>query len=100
MQNEKVCYLTGLTNNLDKHHIFNGAKRRWADKNGCWVWLDHDIHMWMHQTSAGRMYWYSLKAECQKAWEQLHAEDYDHLRYTSAHDQFIHEVGKSYEQYL
>ena len=49
MQSEKVCFVTGATVNLDKHHIFHGSRRKAADKWGCWCWLEHSVHMDLHQ---------------------------------------------------
>lgn len=94
-----VCFETGRTDHLDRHHIFNGAKKGWSEKNGCWIWLTHDYHMWIHHTGDGRKRMYQLKAITQRKWEELHADDYDH-RYENAHDQFMHEVGKDYGRYL
>lgn len=95
-----TCYLTGYVTNLERHHIFNGPKRDWSEKNGCWVWLNHDVHMWLHQNRRGRRTMYELKAVAQAEWEKIHAEDFDHLHYKNAHEQFMKEVGKDYGKYL
>lgn len=97
--NEAKCFLTGSWYNLQRHHIFNGPARDWSEKNGCWVWLRADVHDKIHHVGKYRRVMYWLKAVCQQKWEEIHAEDYDH-KYDSARDQFIHEVGKNYEQYL
>ena len=44
MQDEKVCYLTGSTVSLHKHHVFGGPLRQASEKWGCWVWLRDDYH--------------------------------------------------------
>lgn len=93
------CFLTYSNVDLERHHIFNGSKRDWSEKNGCWIWLTHQVHMWLHQTGKGRKEMYRLKALAQKQWEAIHVEDYDH-HYRNAHEQFIHEVGKDYGRYL
>lgn len=46
LQNEKICFLTGATDNLDEHHIFHGtADRALSEKYGLKVWLRHDRHI-------------------------------------------------------
>jgi len=42
---EKECFLTGSTNNLDRHHLFFGANRKLADEDGLWIWLEHYHHI-------------------------------------------------------
>ena len=45
IQDEKVCYLSGRTDQLELHHIFFGAgRRKLSDKYGMVVWLTHDLH--------------------------------------------------------
>lgn len=44
MQDEKVCYLTGSTVNLHKHHVFGGPHRQASERWGCWVWLRAEYH--------------------------------------------------------
>lgn len=73
LQNEKVCFLTGTTKDLDKHHIMNGALRDKSEKYGLWVWLNHDVHMWLHQTAAGAEKARELKAQAQEAFEKEHS---------------------------
>lgn len=77
LSNERVCYRCGTTLNLQKHHIYNGGLRKLADAYGCWVWLCMDCHVGsrgVHTTHGGRVYWDSLKAECQRKFE----EEYTH----------------------
>jgi hypothetical protein len=83
MQDEKVCFLTGSTVGLDKHHVYHGSRRKAADEWGCWVWLRHDVHMDLHErnTAADRM----LKGLCQRRFEELHG-----------HDKFMQVFGKNY----
>ena len=85
MQTEKACFVTGAVNNLDKHHCFHGPRRKAAEKWGCWVWLNHEIHMELHQrnTALDRQ----LKAECQKRFEELHG-----------HETFMQVFGKNYRE--
>ncbi len=44
MQDEKICYITGDTTNLHKHHIFGAANRRLSEQYGLWIWLRADWH--------------------------------------------------------
>ena len=88
LQDEKVCFLTGSTENLDKHHIYFGGNRKISDKNGFWVWLRHDYHI---ADSPNRTphndrevdLW--LKAECQMEFEKTHTRD-----------EFLKLIGRSY----
>lgn len=44
LQSDKVCFLSGSTVDIEKHHIFGGANRRNSAKYGLWVYLRHDLH--------------------------------------------------------
>ena len=81
--NEKECYVTGSRINLDKHHIYAGSNRKIADREGCWVWLRHDVHMNLHDKD--KQLDYRLKQECQKKFEE-----------TRSRDEFRRLFGKSY----
>lgn len=76
MQRDKVCYLTGATENLHKHHIMRGSQRKKAEKLGCWVWLRADWHVGtnycVHADHALEM---RLKRECQQRFEEIHGHD-------------------------
>lgn len=49
MQAEKVCYVTGYEGRgLDLHHCLHGSNRKNADKYGLTVYLQHSIHMALH----------------------------------------------------
>ena len=80
---EKKCYLTGSTINLDKHHIFNGPNRNWSDKEGLWVWLNHDVHMAVHQNRPDLAM--KLKRAGQMAYEKEHTRE-----------EFVEHVRKNY----
>lgn len=89
MQDEKVCFLTGATENLDCHHIYHGwGNRRISDENGLWVWLAHDWHIadsenhTPHNDTDVDLY---LKKECQKVFEKTHSRE-----------EFISLVGRNY----
>lgn len=84
MQAEKECFITGARQNLDKHHIYHGPRRKAADEYGCWVWLRHDIHMMLHSKG---LYDDDLKAVCQYRFEQIYS-----------HEEFMKVFGKNYIQ--
>lgn len=48
IQSKKECYATGRTDNLDLHHVFRSSRRKLSDKHGLTVWLNHDVHMALH----------------------------------------------------
>ena len=88
LQDEKVCFLTGSTENLDKHHIYFGGNRKISDKNGFWVWLRHDYHiadsphLTPHNDRLTDLY---LKRKCQAKYEETHTRD-----------EFMKIIGRSY----
>ena len=47
LQDEKKCYITGQTNNLHRHHIFAGGRRKISEREGFWVYLAG----WLHNQS-------------------------------------------------
>ena len=73
LQDEKKCFITGATQPLDLHHVFHGPRRKAADKWGCWVWLNHDVHMDLHSrnTELDRR----LKDICQRRFEELYGRE-------------------------
>ncbi len=75
MQEEKRCYLTGKTENLVKHHIYPGARRKASDEWGCWVWLTAAAHTGAAgvHSSAERMR--ELQAECYRRFVALYGVD-------------------------
>ena len=83
MQNGRYCYITGRTDNLDKHHVFGAANRKHSEQFGCWVWLTHDVHMQAHQRSPELLT--QLKQECQERFEEIHG-----------HERFMQIFGRNY----
>ena len=83
MQTEKECFLTGCTQQLDRHHIYAGNRRRASEKYGCWCWLRHDLHMELHDRNKelDKM----LRRACQERFEEIYS-----------HDEFMAIFGKSY----
>ena len=80
---EKVCFLTGARVNLDRHHIFHGCRRKASEEWGCWVWLNHDIHMALHDSDKEMDR--ELQRTCQRKFEFLYG-----------HEKFMEVFGKSY----
>ena len=86
LQTEKICYLTGSTVNLHRHHIFGGPNRRNSEKYGCWVYLTAEMHnMSDRGVHFNRELDLRLKRECQKRFEEIHN-----------HDLFMKVFGKNY----
>ena len=83
MQDDKKCFITGSTEQLDIHHCLHGIRRKAADKWGCWVWLRRDIHMELHDKNKAldRM----IEKACQERFEELYG-----------HQKFMEVFGKSY----
>ena len=44
MQDEKECYISGVTVWLEEHHIFGASNRKWSEKYGLKVYLTHMLH--------------------------------------------------------
>lgn len=71
---EKVCYITGRTDGLHRHHIFGGQRRAISDKNGFWVWVVGEWHN-LAPYSIHRNGWElrrKLQSECQKKYLESH----------------------------
>ena len=83
MQDDRVCFITGCTQDLDRHHVLHGIRRKSAEKYGCWVWLRHDLHMELHDRNKelDRM----LERACQERFEEIYS-----------HQEFMDIFGKSY----
>lgn len=74
LQDEKVCYLTGREDNLEKHHIYYGiGYRELSEEYGCWVWLTGEVHNKdNHSVHFNRELDLRLKRECQAKFEETH----------------------------
>lgn len=88
LQSEKVCYLTGSTYNLHRHHIYAGSRRPVSEREGFWVWLTGYYH---NQSNAGvhgkdghELDW-KLKQDCQRKYEETHSRE-----------EFMRLIGKNY----
>ena len=78
-----MCFITGATQNLDKHHCFHGIRRKAAEKYGCWCWLSHDLHMKLHDKD--KELDNTIERACQKRFEEIYS-----------HDEFMNVFGKNY----
>lgn len=81
---EPECYISGSRRNLDKHHCIHGrANRKIAEKYGLWVWLQHDIHMRLHDSD--KKLDKELEQEAQRAFEKNHSRN-----------EWMNLIGKNY----
>lgn len=70
IQSRRECYATGRTDNLDAHHVFKASRRKLSEKYGLKVWLNHSVHMQMHDhTPPYETLENDLKAIAQQAFE-------------------------------
>lgn len=87
MQDEKVCYVTGDTYNLHKHHVFYGtANRKKSEHWGCWIWLRYDLHNGSNRgIHFDKEFDLRIKRETQERFEELYG-----------HELFVKEFGRSW----
>ena len=88
LQDNKESYISGLTHNLEEHHVFFGTgKRTISEKNGFKVWLTSFEHRGTDGVHGknGHKLDLKLKQECQRKYEETHTRE-----------QFIKLIGKSY----
>jgi hypothetical protein len=74
MQDNKQSYLSGRTDNLHKHHIFEGnPNRKNSEEYGCWIWLTADEHNMSDQgVHFNKQLDLRLKCECQRKFEAIY----------------------------
>lgn len=82
LQDEKKCFITGRTDNLENHHIFGGKpNRKNSERYGLKVWLTHEWHNeppnGAHHNKKTADY---LKEEGQKAFERVHGNREDFVK--------------------
>lgn len=90
LSNEKKCYLTGRTDNLERHHImFGRANRKVSEEWGCWVYLTHDMHQGTYGVHGreGHEIDLVLKQACQIAFERIYG-----------HEKWMKLFGKNYKE--
>lgn len=76
LQDQRECYITGVTDGLHKHHIYKGNPlRQISERNGFWVWLRWDWHNGADYGVHGK-YGHDLdlrlKRACQEKYEETH----------------------------
>ena len=89
LQNKKECYITGSTNNLHKHHIFEGiANRKLSERDGLWLWLRADWHnLSDYGVHFNKELDLKLKRMAQKRWQE---------HYNKTTEDFIQRYGRNY----
>ena len=90
LQNEKKCFVTGITTNLHKHHIYMGyGTREVSEEKGFWVYLINELHNGECVFGIHNMYGHpldlALKRICQQKYEETHTRD-----------EFIELIGRSF----
>ena len=87
IQKNKECFFCGTTQNLQKHHIFGGSRRKFSEADGLYVWL-----CFRHHCSDDRYAVHNNKDMMQKLHEigQKSYEE-DHTR-----QEFMERYGKNY----
>ena len=77
----KRCYISGkycgkYGEDLERHHIMNGALRDWAEAEGLWIWIDPELHRWLHSTGTGALVQKNLlKPLAQMYYEREHSHE-------------------------
>lgn len=85
---EKCCYITGSTENLHRHHIFAGSRRKISEREGFVVYLAADLHNQSEQGVHGKNGHdldLMLKRHCQAKYEETHARE-----------EFMRLIGRNY----
>jgi hypothetical protein len=88
LQKEKVCFITGRTDNLHRHHIYGAANRKISEKYGFWVWLTGEYH---NQNKTLGVHFDNvelkehLQKKCQAKFEETHSRE-----------EFMKLIGKNY----
>lgn len=70
LQKERVCYICGGVNGLERHHIFGGvANRPISERLGLWVYLCHECHTGQNGAQYDKAKNLKLKQDAQRAFE-------------------------------
>ena len=85
MQTEKKCFMCNTTQNLQKHHVMNGANRKLAEQDGLWIWLCAEHHTGNEGVHRDAKKMQGLKRLAQAAYE------YDHTR-----EEWMERYGRNY----
>ena len=79
IQENKCCYICGMTGKLHRHHIFFGsANRKVSEEDGCWCWLCPAHH---NMSGTGVHFNHELdeklKQQAEKIWIKTYVPDLD-----------------------
>lgn len=86
LQDEKVCYISGATTNLHKHHVYEAYNRKNSEKYGFYVYLRADLHnLSSNGVHFNRELDLELKRLCQAKFEESHTRE-----------EFLKIIGKNY----
>lgn len=86
LQESKECYITHKTEELHKHHIFEGRNRQVSEDNGFFVYLTPEYHNMSEQgVHNNKAFDLMLKRLCQIKFEQTHS-----------HEEFMRLIGRNY----
>ena len=90
VQNKKVCFITGETNDLHEHHVYFGSKRKLSEKYGLKVYLIGKLHNLSEDGVHGKN-GHALDLEIK---HKVQIIAMDHYKWSV--DDFIRIIGKSY----
>lgn len=76
LQKDKECFLCPCLRNLEQHHIFGGANRKWSEKYGLKVWLCPRCHRDQKQGVHGNKEIMAIMHRTgQQAFEKTHSRE-------------------------
>lgn len=75
MQDDRASYISGKRENLVRHHIYPGSRRRASDRMGLWVWLTVDEHTGADGVHNNPDKLRALQAECRERFVALYGEE-------------------------
>lgn len=80
LQDERICFLTGRSDNLEEHHVFGGMNRKISEKYGLKVYLTREEHTGRNGVHQNREKSDSLKAYAQRAAMEHYGWNIDQFR--------------------
>lgn len=75
VQKDQRCFFCGRVTELERHHIYPAANRKWSEKFGLWIWCCHEDHTGKDGVQYNRAKADSLKRLGQIAFEARHSHD-------------------------
>ena len=89
LQKNKECFVTGRTDGLHKHHVFEGtSNRRKSEKWGLYIWLIPELH---NMSSKGIHFNYNFDLKVKKFAQKRFVEEF-------GYEKWMDEFHKDYEQ--